>query len=73
MPRQTNPMQCPTCNAWTTTQETKRDKNNNIVYRRRKCGNNHNFTTVEHVVAGYIPYNVTKQYRKNDASSKKKI
>lgn len=39
-------MKCPTCGAWSEIKETK-TKDNGTVYRRRKCGNNHLFSTYE--------------------------
>ena len=41
-------MKCPTCNSWTTVEQTK--SAGGFVERRRKCANNHTFTTEERVV-----------------------
>ena len=41
-------MKCPTCNAWTTVEQTKNA--GGFVERRRKCANNHTFTTEERIV-----------------------
>jgi len=40
---------CPTCNSWTTVEQTK----SLVVFveRRRRCANNHTFTTEERVVS----------------------
>ena len=40
-------MKCPTCNTWTTVEQTK--SLGGFVERRRKCANNHTFTTEERV------------------------
>ena len=41
-------MNCPTCNAWTTVEQTKNA--GGFVERRRRCANNHTFTTEERVI-----------------------
>ena len=41
-------MKCPTCNAWTSVDHTK--NTGGVVERRRRCANNHTFTTEERVV-----------------------
>lgn len=41
-------MMCPTCNTWTTVDQTK--NTGSFVERRRRCANNHTFTTEERVV-----------------------
>ena len=41
-------MNCPICIAWTTVEQTK--SLGVFVERRRKCANNHTFTTEERVV-----------------------
>ena len=41
-------MNCPICNAWTQTNDT-RNKGDRMV-RRRECGNGHRFNTEERVV-----------------------
>ncbi len=41
-------MKCPICNAWTTVEQTK--NLGDFVERRRRCANNHTFTTEERVV-----------------------
>ena len=41
-------MNCPTCNAWTTVEQTKNA--GGFVERRRRCANNHTFTTEERTV-----------------------
>ena len=41
-------MNCPTCNAWTTVEQTK--NLGGFVERRRKCANNHTFSTEERVI-----------------------
>ena len=41
-------MNCPTCNAWTTVEQTKNA--GGFVERRRKCANNHTFSTEERLV-----------------------
>ena len=38
---------CPTCNAWTTVEQTK--NLGGFVERRRRCANDHTFTTEERV------------------------
>jgi len=40
-------MKCPTCNAWTSVEQTK--NLGDFVERRRRCANNHTFTTEERV------------------------
>lgn len=41
-------MKCPICIAWTTVEQTK--NLGGFVERRRRCANNHTFTTEERVV-----------------------
>ena len=41
-------MKCPTCAAWTTVEQTKNA--GGFVERRRRCANNHTFTTEERVI-----------------------
>ena len=41
-------MKCPTCNAWTSVDHTKNASG--VVERRRRCANNHTFTTEERAV-----------------------
>jgi len=40
-------MKCPICEAWTTVENTKSTKD--LVVRRRKCANEHTFSTEERV------------------------
>ena len=40
-------MKCPTCAAWTSVEQTK--NLGDFVERRRRCANNHTFTTEERV------------------------
>lgn len=46
-------MKCPTCGAWSEIKET-RQRSNGLLYRRRKCGNHHSFSTYETPVRGGI-------------------
>ena len=41
-------MNCPTCIAWTTVEQTK--NLGGFVERRRRCANDHTFTTEERVI-----------------------
>lgn len=41
-------MNCPTCNEWTTVEQTK--NLGGFVERRRRCANDHTFTTEERVI-----------------------
>jgi transcriptional regulator NrdR family protein len=40
-------LKCPTCTAWTSVDHTK--NTGGVVERRRRCANNHTFTTEERV------------------------
>lgn len=48
-------MKCPICNAWTNTLETRTHDKENLIWRRKECGNMHTFVTIEQPVENPPP------------------
>ena len=57
---------CPTCNSWTTVEQTK--SMGGFVERRRRCANNHTFTTEERAIPPKKRGRPKKTKETNDSS-----